>query len=367
MYLSDDGDVLGMRYDNWKVVFMEQRRQGTLRIWAEPFIRLRRPKFFNLRTDPYERADRRPTPTGEWFMDHVPISYGAQALAATVGGDVQGLPAHSEAQHLHARRRAEDDARNRGRNALIDCRRPVRWPPAAPHRPKNSDRFRMLFAAEAGQPAGHSSDMVAIPGGTFLMGSDHHYPEEAPAHRVTVAPFWIDRTPVTNRQFKQFVAATGYLTVAEIAPEPKDYPDALPHMLNPGSLVFTAPKHPVDLRDWSQWWRFAFGANWRHPFGRGKQRALPDHPVVHIAYKDAQAFCGVGGKETADGSRMGVRRASRTEWSRVCLGRRAGTWRTSHGEYVARNVPAGELGDRRISAHFAGQGVSAQCVWRCTT
>src|SRR5689334_25037580 len=98
----------------------------------------------------------------------------------------------------------------------------------------------MQFAAEAGQSADHpsdlSADMVAIPGGTFLMGSDHHYPEEAPAHRVTVAPFWIDRTPVTNRQFKQFVAATGYLTVAEIAPEPKDYPDALPHMLKPGSL-----------------------------------------------------------------------------------------------------------------------------------
>ena len=141
------------------------------------------------------------------------------------------------------------------------------------------------------------TDMVRIPGGTFRMGSDRHYPEEAPAHRVTVAPFWIDRTPVTNRQFKQFVAATGYVTVAEIAPDPQDYPGALPHMLKPGSLVFTPPSHPVDLRDWSQWWRFEFGADWRHPFGRGKPRAPPDHPVVHIAYQDAEAYATWAGKE----------------------------------------------------------------------
>src|SRR5271156_5876162 len=88
-------------------------------------------------------------------------------------------------------------------------------------------------------------DMEWIPGGTFRMGSDRHYPEEAPAHRATVAPFWIDRTPVTNRQFRQFVEATGYVSYAEIAPDPKDYPGALPHMLKPGSLVFTPPPCPV--------------------------------------------------------------------------------------------------------------------------
>jgi sulfatase modifying factor 1 len=82
-------------------------------------------------------------------------------------------------------------------------------------------------------------DMVMIPGGTFRMGSDRHYPEEAPVHSVTVTPFWIDRTPVTNRQFRQFIDTTGYVTVAEIAPDPKDYPGALPHMLKPGSLVLT--------------------------------------------------------------------------------------------------------------------------------
>ena len=97
---------------------------------------------------------------------------------------------------------------------------------------------------QQGQPPfgdNRTDDMVWIPGGTFRMGSDRHYPEEAPVHRVTVDGFWIDRTPVTNRQFKQFVKATGHVTFAEIAPDPKDYPGALPHMLYAGSLVFTPP------------------------------------------------------------------------------------------------------------------------------
>src|SRR5262249_39442510 len=106
-------------------------------------------------------------------------------------------------------------------------------------------------------------NMMWIPGGTFRMGSDKHYPEEAPAHRVTVDTFWIDRTPVTNREFRKFVNATGHVTFAEIKPDVKDYPGVLPHMLKAGSLVFTPPQHAVDLRDWSQWWDFKFGANWR--------------------------------------------------------------------------------------------------------
>jgi len=140
--------------------------------------------------------------------------------------------------------------------------------------------------------------MVRIPGGTFRMGSDHHYPEEAPVHRVTVDGFWMDRTPVTNRQFRKFVNATGYVTFAEIPPDPRDYPGALPHMLRPGSLVFTPPKPPVDLRDWSQWWAFEFGADWRHPYGpRSSISGLDEHPVVHVAYKDAVAYAEWAGKE----------------------------------------------------------------------
>jgi sulfatase modifying factor 1 len=92
-------------------------------------------------------------------------------------------------------------------------------------------------------------DMVRVPGGAFHMGSDQHYPEEAPAHQVSVDAFRIDRHPVTNRQFKEFARATGHVTFAEIPPDPKDYPGALPHMIYAGSLVFTPPAHPVDLRD----------------------------------------------------------------------------------------------------------------------
>jgi formylglycine-generating enzyme len=140
--------------------------------------------------------------------------------------------------------------------------------------------------------------MIFIPGGTFHMGSDSHYPEEAPVHRVTVDGFWIDETPITNRQFRAFIEATGYVTFAEIAPDPKHYPGALPHMLKAGSLVFNPPSHPVNLRDWSQWWTFRFGANWRKPYGSGSSiKSLDDHPVVHIAYSDAAAYAKWAGKE----------------------------------------------------------------------
>ena len=100
--------------------------------------------------------------------------------------------------------------------------------------------------------------MVWIPGGTFRMGSDVHYPEEAPAHDVAVDGFWIDATPVTNAQFRAFVEATGYVTWAEIPPDPKDYPGALPKMLKAGGLVFTPPRHAVPLDDFTQY-RFLNG------------------------------------------------------------------------------------------------------------
>jgi formylglycine-generating enzyme required for sulfatase activity len=146
--------------------------------------------------------------------------------------------------------------------------------------------------------ASGATDMVLIPGGTFRMGSNDHYPEERPVHRVTVDDFWIDRTPVTNRQFKEFVRATGHVTVAEQVPDPKDYPGALPHMLYAGSLVFQPTAGPVDLRDWSAWWNFMKGADWRHPAGPGSTvNALDNHPVVHVAYADAAAYAAWAGKE----------------------------------------------------------------------
>jgi formylglycine-generating enzyme required for sulfatase activity len=140
--------------------------------------------------------------------------------------------------------------------------------------------------------------MAEIAGGTFRMGSDRHYPEEAPVHRVTVGGFWMDRTPVTNHQFRAFVQATGHVTLAEKVPDPKDYPGALPHMLRAGSLVFRPPARAAGLRDWSQWWSFTFGACWRRPYGPGSSiRGMGDHPVVHVAYADAEAYARWAGKE----------------------------------------------------------------------
>lgn len=143
-------------------------------------------------------------------------------------------------------------------------------------------------------------NMVWIRGGTFRMGSDRHYSEEAPVHSVTVNGFWIDRTPVTNAQFQKFVRATGYVTFAEIRPNATDYPDALPEMLRAGSLVFTPPSKPVELAHWEQRWQFKFGANWRRPYGpRSSLSGLSNHPVVHIAYRDAVAYAKWAGKNLA--------------------------------------------------------------------
>ena len=103
-------------------------------------------------------------------------------------------------------------------------------------------------------------------------------------HRVSVDGFWIDRTPVTNRQFKEFVKATGYITTAQIPPDAKHYPGALPHMLYAGSLVFSPPRRVTGLRDWSQWWTFMKGADWRHPYGlKSNINVLDNHPVVHVS------------------------------------------------------------------------------------
>jgi formylglycine-generating enzyme len=142
------------------------------------------------------------------------------------------------------------------------------------------------------------ADMLLIPGGTFRMGSDRHYSEEAPVHSVIIDEFYIDRTPVTNRQFKEFVKATGHVTFAEVPPDPKNYPGALLHMLYAGSLVFSSPARSVNLGDWSQWWQFMKGADWRHPYGpKSNINVLDNHPVVHVAYSDAFAFARWAGKD----------------------------------------------------------------------
>lgn len=139
--------------------------------------------------------------------------------------------------------------------------------------------------------------MIHLSGGAFLMGSDRFYPEEAPARRVQVDGFRIDETPVTNRDFARFVEATGHITLAEVAPDPKDYPGMDPAMAQPGSLLFQRTGGPVSLDDYSQWWQFSVGTDWRHPHGPDSQIVgLEDHPVVHVAFEDAQAYAKWAGK-----------------------------------------------------------------------
>ena len=141
------------------------------------------------------------------------------------------------------------------------------------------------------------ADMAAIPAGSFLMGSDRHYAEEAPAHRVAVDAFHIDRHAVTNAEFRRFVEATGHVTSAELPADPAQFPDAKPEMLVPSSVVFRRTEGPVDLRNPYNWWTFLPGADWWHPRGRGSSlQGLWQHPVVHVSYADAKAYAAWAGK-----------------------------------------------------------------------
>jgi formylglycine-generating enzyme len=150
----------------------------------------------------------------------------------------------------------------------------------------------------AGPDSRPGSEMVWIPGGTFRMGSDDHYPEEAPAHRVIVGGFWMDRHTVTNAEFARFVRKTGYLTVAEQAPDPADYPGAKLELLVPASTVFRQPPHRVDLGNHYNWWTYVPRADWRHPQGPGDSvKKKPDHPVVHVALQDVEAYARWAGKQ----------------------------------------------------------------------
>lgn len=149
--------------------------------------------------------------------------------------------------------------------------------------------------------------MVYISGGVFIMGSDAQYAEndEGPEIQVKVDPFLMDETEVTNVQFAKFVNETGYITVAERPVDwdqiKKDLPEGTPKphdsILAPGSLVFSPPNHAVDLNDFSQWWQWVNGADWKHPQGSDSNiKGKDNHPVVQIAYEDAVAYANWAGK-----------------------------------------------------------------------
>ena len=147
-------------------------------------------------------------------------------------------------------------------------------------------------------PRHRMKNMTWVPGGEFAMGSADFYPEERPVHRVEVDGFWMDEHPVTVAEFRRFVRATGYVTVAERPLDPAQYPDADPALLLPGSLVFYPASGPVDLRDVSQWWRYTPGASWQHPHGPASTlNGLDRHPVTHVAAEDADAYAAWAGKE----------------------------------------------------------------------
>ena len=154
-------------------------------------------------------------------------------------------------------------------------------------------------------------DLVWVPEGTFLMGSEDFYPEERPVLATTVDGFWMDRHPVTNAAFAAFVEATGYVTVAERPLRAEDYPGALPELLVPGGLVFQATSGPVDLRDYSNWWAYVPGASWRAPHGSASDLdGLDEHPVVQVAAEDAEAFA----------AWRGAALPTEAEWERAARG-----------------------------------------------
>ena len=167
--------------------------------------------------------------------------------------------------------------------------------------------FAPTIPNQAQAPAPAPAGMVWIPGGEFSMGSDAADEslcgiagvtrDAVPIHRVYVDAFWMDATEVTNEQFQKFVAATGYVTVAETKPTREEFPTAPPENLVAGSTVFKPTLQPVKLDNYFQWWDYIHGADWHHPTGPNSDiKGRDKYPVVQIAYEDAAAYAKWAGK-----------------------------------------------------------------------
>ena len=219
--------------------------------------------------------------------------------------------------------------------------------------------------------------MVWIPGGGFRMGSDRHYPEEAPVHEVRVDGFWMDQCTVTNREFARFVGQTGHVTLAEKPVNADDYPGARPELLGPSSVVFKRSTRPVDLRDPHNWWVYVRGADWRHPRGPASTiKGLEDHPVVHVAFEDADSYARWAGKELPTeaewefAARGGLDGADFSWGDEFTPGGRhmANTWQ---GEFPWQNKAEDGYNGAAPAASFAPNGYGlyavAGNVWEWTT
>ena len=203
--------------------------------------------------------------------------------------------------------------------------------------------------------------MAWIPGGAFRMGSEDFYPEERPVREVAVGGFWMDEHPVTVAEFRRFVKATGYVTVAERPLDPALYPDADPEQLSPGSLVFRPTRGPVPLDDYRAWWAYVPGACWRRPEGPGSDTyTRARHPVVHIAHEDALAYARWAGRALP----------TEAEWERAARGGLDGAtfaWGDDQlpgGRHMANTwqgeFPWRDLRARRPRRHLARRRVPAQ-------
>ncbi|MEU8794881.1 formylglycine-generating enzyme family protein [Streptomyces sp. NPDC048643] len=225
-------------------------------------------------------------------------------------------------------------------------------------------------------PGPASLDMVWIPGGIFLMGSDGFYPEERPVHPVAVDGFFLDVHPVTVAAFRRFVDDTGHVTVAERPLDPALYPGADPALLVPGSLVFRQTPGPVPLDDYRRWWAYVPGANWRHPEGPGSVvDGREDHPVTHVAHEDALAYAAWVGKDLPTeaeweyAARGGLESAAYVWGDDFAPGgrRMANTW---HGDFPWRaDTPTGRPGTTPVGLFPAnGYGLHdmAGNVWEWT-